>query len=200
MSGTLALDDLAGALAPVVRAEFDRIATGVIVQTLAAEAAMLRDRGPVVLAHHERQLLAALEWGDDTDAYAGLEARHFACPSRGAMWAALRELRAATPAGAPVDRAALRASLLARHPHGAALAVDRALYELDTTPADLGVDLAAAAREVIMAAAWSDFAADVRTLHRLAQAGADRGAWFDGPALLARLDALRAALAGVVGA
>lgn len=208
MSGTLQLDSLVDAMEERLVRVVDRATTGVVLQTAHAEAMMIRDLGPLCLDGHEVIILAALEWGDPWPAFVGLEARHFGCPTRGAAFRAMRALWAE---GKPMDREVLREALEAQHPLRGTFAVDQLLSSIDRAPpVEAGV-VRRLVVEVIEAAAWSDLVQDLRTIDRHLRVEAraaleqQHRPWstmvaFDGRAALARLDALREALAAQIGA
>lgn len=139
----------------------DRIAEHVT-ESAAADAALLAARAPVVLAHHERVVLASMALGVATvEDIAGLEVGMFACRRRGLAYSLLR--RRLVAGGGPVTEAELL-ELVAAQWGGLRASVELLVAEIAAAPVAVGDLLRRMVREIIAADAWSAFVADVRAL------------------------------------
>lgn len=183
---TASLDDLSLAVREALDVAIVGRLTEHVLETAAAEAGLREALAPLCLAQHERKVLAAMADGYATlDDLEGLTVGAFVCRSRGLLFGLLRERIAA---GALPSRDDLRSLLLAGH-RGLSARVEALLEDLDQTPVVLGPPLRGLVLEMIAAAAWSDFVADVRALDRTVKAAAsafdDRrhGGALDGAAL-----------------
>jgi hypothetical protein len=171
------LGELGAVIGEAVRAEvaeamrdgLNRVAVDVLLESATADASLREAMGPLVLADHERRVLAALLDGDaDLADVEGLLPEHFYSRQRGLAFGVLH---AAACKGQVLGRNGLRAALVASSRGPAAIA-DVLLDELDREPVVLGQPLRACVLELLAASAWRDFVAGVRRLNALARAHA----------------------------